>query len=250
MLTYLIVKVLNNLMRGIIDLAYPENCLICKNKITPRVSTDRFVCAACWAKIRINRPPFCHSCGRSLTRQKSVKNLCVKCVKHPLDFDRAFSPCSYEGVIRELIHMFKYNGKDYLGPLLSGIMNDFIKEYNLPIRIIDTLIPIPLHKARLREREYNQSFILSQYISREFNIPATDKLLLRYRNTKTQTELKDIDRFQNIRESFSVNEKKDLKGKNFLLIDDVFTTGATCSEAARVLKQAGANIVYCLTLAC
>lgn len=243
-------KILNNLIRGIIDLAYPENCLICKNKITPRVSTDRFVCAACWANIRINHPPFCHKCGRSLTRQESVKNLCVKCVKYPLAFDRAFSPCAYEGVIRELIHMFKYNSKDYLGPLLSGIMNDFIKEYNLPMRIFDAILPIPLHKTRQREREFNQSFILSQYISREFNIPVTEKLLLRTRNTRTQTELKDTDRFQNICESFAIDGRGHLKGKNLLLVDDVFTTGATCSEAARTLKQAGANIVYCITLAC
>lgn len=176
--------------------------------------------------------------------------MCVKCIKHPLDFDRAFSPCSYEGVIRELIHMFKYNGKDYLGPLLSGLMNDFIKEYNVPIRIVDAIIPVPLHKTRLREREFNQSFILSQHLSREFNIPVMDNLLLRHRNTKTQTELKDTDRFQNIRESFSVRKNVPLTGKNFLLVDDVLTTGATCSEAARTLKQAGANIVYCMTLAC
>ena len=176
--------------------------------------------------------------------------MCCKCIKHPLDFDRAYSPCVYEGVIRELIHMFKYKDKDYLGGSLSVLMTDFIKEYNLPMHIIDAIIPIPLHAAKLREREFNQSLILSEHISRKFNIRVMDSALFRNRNTRTQTELKDIERFENIRGSFSVKEENSIRGKNFLLVDDVFTTGATCSEAARTLKQAGANIVYCMTLAC
>lgn len=148
-----------------------------------------------------------------------------------------------------MIHEFKYNNKDYLGLSLSKLMIDFIKEYNLPMDLIDFVIPIPLHTTRLRQREFNQAQILSNHIASEFNKNVLSDGLKRIRNTKTQTELEETKRFLNIQGSFLLNENQDVKNKNILLVDDVLTTGATASEAARVLKNGGANIVFVLTLA-
>jgi ComF family protein len=128
-------------------------------------------------------------------------------------------------------------------------MVEFIREYNMPIELMDFIIPIPLHKTRLREREFNQAQILSNHIGAEFNKKIINNNLIRRRQTKTQTDLEDRQRFLNIEGSFWVDNKEDIKGKNILLVDDVLTTGATSSEAAYVLKQAGANIVFVLTLA-
>ena len=128
-------------------------------------------------------------------------------------------------------------------------MIEFIKEFNLPMDFLDLILPIPLHKARLREREFNQAEILSNCIASEFKKEVSNDTLRRHRATKTQTELEDNLRFLNVKGSFSVVNSEYIKGKNILLIDDVLTTGATASEAAYTLKNAGANIVFVLTLA-
>lgn len=240
---------IHNLINGLIDIVYPKTCHVCKNKITAS-SIDGLVCSECWVKIKINLPPFCHSCGRSLTGKKFIKNICASCIKRPLHFDRAFSPCSYEGVLKELIHTFKYKNKDYVGATLTKLMINFIKEYNLPpMQFIDSIVPVPLSRTKLREREFNHALILSKNLAQKFNKDILEDRLLRHRNTRTQTELKDRERFLNVKGAFSINGKDTIRGKNILLVDDVLTTGATCSEAALTLKEAGANIVYVLALA-
>jgi len=239
---------LRRFINGLADIVYPKTCLACKNKIKGQAA-DNFVCLKCWADIKRNLPPFCSSCGRQLDKKNLYKNICPACLKTKLHFDRAFSPCVYTGVIKNLIHEFKYKNKDYLGALLSKLMIEFIKEYNLPMDYLDFIIPVPLHKSRLREREFNQAQILSEHIAAEFKKGLLTDVLLRQRKTQTQTQLESNERFLNVRGSFAVTKWEAIKGKNLLLIDDVLTTGATSSEAALSLKNAGANIVFVLTLA-
>ena len=128
-------------------------------------------------------------------------------------------------------------------------MQAFIRNYQLPIEYLDFLIPIPLHKSRQREREFNQAEILSQEVAREFNKNVLTGVLIRVKPTQTQTELTYQERCQNVKRSFSVNKPELIKDKNLLLIDDVLTTGATANEAAKCLKNAGAKKVLLLTLA-
>jgi ComF family protein len=238
-----------SLVKGLVDIVYPRVCLVCKTRLKGIASIDSLICAQCWDKIKKNPPPFCHSCGRHLDGKNSVKNICLKCVRKKFHFDRAFSPCLYEGVIKELIHEFKYNGKDYLGQTLSRLMVEFIKEYALPMDYLDLIVPVPLHKVRLREREFNQARILSEHIARQFDKKMLDNALIRSRHTKTQTELEETSRFLNVQNSFSMVRNDSVKGANILLVDDVLTTAATASEAAYALKKSGANIVFVLTLA-
>ena len=242
------ITMFGRLINGLIDLVYPKKCLACKNKITA-LSVDNLICGACWEEIERNVPPFCYSCGRHLGKENLTKSICSTCLKKKLHFNRAFSPCIYTGIIKDLIHEFKYNNKDYLGPPLSRLMIDFIKEYNLPMQYIDLLVPIPLHKTRLRQREFNQAEVLSKYIAKEFQKDLSNEVLRRNRPTKTQTELELKERLLNVKDSFTVTKPEEIKDKNILLVDDVLTTGATSSEAALALKKAGANIVFVLTLA-
>jgi len=114
---------------------------------------------------------------------------------------------------------------------------------------IDSIVPVPLHKTRLREREFNQAEVLSRHIAKEFSKELTCNAIERFKHTKTQTELKVHQRPENVLGSFRIINADAVKDKNLLLIDDVLTTGATSSEAAAVLKKAGANIVFVLTLA-
>lgn len=233
----------------LIDIIYPKICVTCKKALKNKGSVEGIVCLECWSKIKMNVPPFCHSCGRHLEKKIISKNICPQCSKAYFHFDRAFSPCAYEGVLKELIHEFKYKGKEHIGPALSKLMVDFIKEYNFPINHIDAIIPIPLHKTRLREREFNQSEILSRHISSVFNKDLLPKALVRQVDTKAQIDLQKDKRVSNVRDCFAVNTPQAIKDKNILLIDDVLTTASTSSEAAGILKKSGAKIVFVLTLA-
>lgn len=240
---------LRGLLKGLTDLIYPNCCLACKNRIKPCGAEQDFICASCRDKIEMNLPPFCACCGRRLSKDNLVKNICSGCLKTRFHFDRAFSPCKYSGTIKKLIHEFKYAGRDYLGQSFGSIMNSFIKEYALPIEYVDFIIPIPLHNSRLREREFNQAQILSEQVGKEFNKKVLPGVLIRNKATKTQTELNPEERRLNVEKSFYVTKPALVKNRNLLLIDDVLTTGATSSEAARSLKESGAGIVFVMTLA-
>ncbi len=239
---------LRQIVRGLISAFYPKRCLSCGNKIDPEKGED-LVCGICQKEIKRNTPPFCASCGRHLEKNTLYKNICPACVRKKTSFDRAFSPCVYEGVIKKLIHEFKYNQADTLAKPLSKIMIDFIREYRLPLSDLDCIIPVPLHAVRLREREFNQAEELSRPISREFKKELLNDALLRRINTKPQAGLKGRQRETNVKMGFKTKEGVRLGGKNVLLVDDVITTGATASEAALALKDAGANAVFVLTLA-
>lgn len=240
---------LQSTIHGILDLVYPRVCLGCKKKIRGKNHPASTVCASCWSMIKKNTPPFCHFCGRNLARNGYTKHVCPNCIKRQLHFDRAFSPCIYDGVIRELIHDFKYRGKEYLGEILAEPMIDFIKDFDFPLDIIDCIIPVPLCATRLREREFNQAQILAKYLAREFKKELNTRCLLRTRMAKPQVELAEEERLNNLNGCFQVRAKSDLRNKNILLVDDVLTTGATASEASLTLKRAGAGIVFVLTLA-
>jgi len=239
---------LSGFLRTLLEIIYPKKCHGCKSKIEAP-STEELVCRDCWGKIKVNLPPFCSHCGRHLETKRTAKNICPECIKYRLHFDRAFSPCQYQGVLADLIHEFKYKGKDYLAAPLGRLMTDFISTYDFPISDIDQIIPIPLNSSRLREREFNQAEALGSLIADKFNRELNKKSLVRSWRNKTQTQLKKAQRIDNVKGSFSIKNNSGLKKKNILLIDDVLTTGATCSEAAYALKQAGANIVFVLTLA-
>lgn len=239
---------LSGLLKGFKDLIYPNYCLVCKNRLETTKERD-LVCPGCWDRIEKNLPPFCASCGRHLDAKAIEKNTCASCANVKFYFDRAFSPCPYTGTVKKLIHEFKYSGKDYLGKPLASIMNTFIRDYNLPIQHLDFIVPVPLHKSRQREREFNQAEILSRQIGKEFDKAILTDGLIRNKPTRTQTELTPQERLRNVEKSFLVSRPQLIKDKNLLLVDDVLTTGATSNEAAKSLKEAGAKIILLMTLA-
>lgn len=239
---------LRRLFTGLASLVYPATCLACKSPLDSSAKND-IICTTCLGKIKKNTPPFCHSCGRQLEKKSLAKNICRGCLKKTLHFDRAFSPCVYEGVTKDLIHKFKYRNKERLGQPLSKIMIEFIHQYRLPVEFVDCIIPVPLSAARLREREFNQSEILARNIASAFKKPLVTDCLKRHRHTKKQADLEINERLQNVSGSFSVTDTHMITNKNILLIDDVLTTGATSSEAANTLKKSGAQVVFVLTVA-
>ncbi|MBI3754617.1 MAG: ComF family protein [Deltaproteobacteria bacterium] len=144
----------------------------------------------------------------------------------------------------DAIHRFKYNGKTSLAKPLGRIMTDEFLANNY-----DLIVPVPLHKTRLTERGFNQSLFLAREIAAIYNLPIDYLNLKRIRPTDPQINLRGADRIANVRGAFAVEKAAVFKDKKILLIDDVYTTGATVTECSNILKKAGAKAVSILTLA-
>jgi ComF family protein len=155
---------------------------------------------------------------------------------------------AYEGSLQEAIHRWKYEGKTTLTPFLGNWMVEGLHRYWDPNRF-DLLIPVPLHPQRLRERGFNQALLLVKEVSRQTGIPYRKRLLRKVRPTTPQVNLSGVEREKAVRGSFHMIRKEEVKGKSILLVDDVYTTGATVNECARVLLTAGAERIDVITLA-
>jgi ComF family protein len=236
------------IIQAFIDILYPPYCLICHTRIRGAKARGP-LCVRCREKINTLPAPFCVKCGRGVAGAYTREGKCALCLKQHFHFDRAWAGYAYDGVIKEMLHYFKYNHKVSLGGTLAGLMLDFIGEYRLPVGSCDYIVPIPLSPARLREREFNQAYVLAAALSNHLKLKLLDNNLQRVRNTKSQADLDRIARWKNIRGAFKLKAPDTVKDKTILLIDDVLTTGATASEAAGALKNAGAGSVYVLTLA-
>ncbi|MBU0467803.1 MAG: ComF family protein [Candidatus Omnitrophica bacterium] len=195
-----------------------------------------------------NIPPFCPKCSRHLGKHPKYSK-CKNCSRSELFFDFAWCACFFEDPLKELIHKFKYDQKTQLSDQFCKLMIHFIQEYCMDIEQFDLIMPIPLHPARKRERGYNQSFLLASKISKSFNINLNINLLIKVKNTKNQSLLSKKERWTNITDAFKIKNPNAVKNKSILLIDDLLTTGATSSEAAKVLKISGAKTVGVFTLA-
>jgi competence protein ComFC len=152
----------------------------------------------------------------------------------------------YEGWIAETLSRFKYHGASHLAVPLGNLMAD-CQDPDLFWSAMDILIPVPLHPDRLRQRGFNQSLLLARQISRRHSIPVDFLALERIRMTAPQVELSGAERKKNLHGAFRVRKKENIRQKNILLVDDVFTTGTTVRECSKVLLQAGAKQVDVLT---
>jgi len=236
------------LLDGILNILYPERCLICSAAVARR--QDCGVCDECWDKtiaLRI-RSPRCTSCGLPFqTLQEDSDHLCGDCILQPPPYSGARSFGHYTAELSTLVHGLKFKGRRNLTGLLAPLLAEVFFE-NWSRESVDCLIPIPLHGRRKRERGYNQSELLARLLSRLVGIPCFDGLQ-RVRSTLPQVGLTDVQRQENVRKAFVCKDKAGIRAKQILLIDDVMTTGATVSSAAQVLMDGGALRVSVLTIA-
>jgi competence protein ComFC len=152
------------------------------------------------------------------------------------------------GILRVLIHRFKYGGEVWIGDLLSDFLMQGLRDSRLKGCSFDAVVPVPLHPLRRREREFNQAEVLSRELARKSNLAFCDALE-RLRYTVTQTHFDRRRRMQNLRDAFGLRRRAPVQEKDVLLVDDVLTTGSTLDECARVLLEAGARSVRALTVA-
>jgi ComF family protein len=187
--------------------------------------------------------------------QTHAGHLCGACHKTPPYFDRAVSAGPYEGTLAEAIKLFKYKKKVHIGRALANQMiiapymmcySDLVSESQGHDSCI---IPVPLHPKRLREREFNQSAIIASELGKQLEIPVLLDVLIRSRHTRPQVELDMKERMENVVGSFTIRKEEEIAEKDIILVDDVYTTGSTVKECAKVLKKNGAGRVYVITIA-
>jgi ComF family protein len=225
----------------------PVECMTCGHSL----STDPvpFFCTGCWQNIRPFQQPVCVRCHQPFVSSAATtytpNHQCQDCQERPPAFERAWTLFPYLPPLREAICSFKYRGKLTLARPLARLMISA-----LPNGIeADVIVPVPLHPARLRAREFNQSLLLADQLSRHLALPVSVTNLVRVVATDPQTTLTRQARLRNLRKAFEVRRPQDLAEKRILLIDDVFTTGTTLHECAKALRNAGAGPVFALTLA-
>jgi len=205
-------------------------------------------CSSCLSQIRWIEPPFCSICGIPFISREVETHPCGVCVTHRRYFKMARALGAFEGSLQEAIHRWKYEGKTYLTPFLAEWMAEGLNRYWEP-GSLDLLIPVPLHTRRLRERGFNQALLLVKALSRRTGIPYRKRILQKKKSTIPQVNLSGMEREKALRGTFHVIEKEELSGQWVLLIDDVYTTGATVNECSKALLKGGAERVDVLTLA-
>lgn len=227
-------------------LVYPPVCQLCgANRAS---STEGYVCARCWAQVRFIKPPFCDRCGLPFDGELTTPFECSNCQDVDLQFRFARSAVTAGGMILEVIHRYKYQRALWFETFLS----DLLLRQALPEidpEQWDFLVPVPLYPTKRREREFNQAARMAATLSRATSIPLNEHIVYRVSPTQTQTQLSREARAENVKSAFATPKNLHLNGARLILVDDVFTTGATTSACARVLRKAGAGDVCVWTVA-
>lgn len=226
------------------SLLYPRHCAACD---VP-VSGGRQLCARCRRSRTRLEGPRCAVCSQPFGGVIEAGFRCMNCGDRDLHFEFATSAYRSRGVVRDLVHRFKYGRQMHLRHLLGRMLAEGFREARVRALEIDGLVPVPLHAAREREREFNQASLLAAVASDRLALPVSD-CLRRIRYTVTQTHFHRDERFENLEGAFKLRPGTAVAGRNLALVDDVLTTGSTADACARVLKEAGASAVVVITVA-
>ena len=202
-----------NWVENLLDLIFPPRCEVCKK------SSKEILCGECFGQIKFMKPHL-----------------------------GIYSAAVYEGAVKAAIHRFKFMKRKKLANPLGIVLVKYLSQLPmLDMKEMDMIVPVPLHAKRHRERGFNQVHLLAGVLSKYFGVPVLPALE-RQKNTKAQFDLPREERFKNINGSFRVTQPETVFQKRVLLLDDIYTTGATISECSRVLKKAGSRRVEVLTL--
>lgn len=239
------------LASGVFNLFLPADCKICGEALEPL--NFSYICESCWDRVKWLRMPHCSRCAKpfpaSLASHEISSLLCAECRQDSSPFKKIFASTLYEGVMKEAIHLLKYRRKKGIMKRLEKILKIYFFQTDLPFSKFDLVVPIPLHRKKLKERGFNQAELLARVIATHFGLKLVKDNLKRVKATKSQTSLSKKQRIENIKGAFQFRNKDKFRAKKILLVDDVYTTGTTVREAARVLKKAKVREAYIFTLA-
>ncbi len=239
---------------AVLDLVFPPACVLCGGALEgeTRAGSVRWrghgLCETCARSLPWPGTTCCPTCARPMASPVTPVHVCGDCLLDPPPFASARALLIYREEIFQVIHQMKYGPKPYLARFFGELMGRvFAPAVNglAP----DGLLPVPLHPKRLRQRGFNQASLMARRIERHTGIPVREEFMERSRWTPPQVGLSRADREANVRGAFRVRDPHQVRGKRWLLVDDVFTTGSTLREAAKVLRRAGASQVHVVVLA-
>jgi ComF family protein len=229
---------------AVLDALYPPHCAQCQAETASGVH----LCGDCAGQATRIEAPFCAQCSQPFEGEISGEFICHQCRGRRLHFDCAVARFRSRGVVREFMHRFKYNHQFYLRYPLADWLMEAVGDERISGRPFDAFVPVPLHAVRFRERQFNQAEALARLVAKRTGKPVL-RALKRTRYTTTQTKLDREERMENLRNAFRVRHPSEVNHRHLVLVDDVFTTGSTVDECARVLRQAGAASVRVVTVA-
>jgi ComF family protein len=226
-------------LNTILHTLFPQSCPLCGSPSSDHRTAP--ICPSCWQTIIPYDGPSCLRCAKPLHSEGAL--VCGECIRNDPPFTSITVYGLYRGALKKAINLLKY----YNIKRLSTPLAEILAGTTLPP--VDAVLPVPLYRKRLRQREFNQSALLARHIAKHIERTLILDCLVKIRDTAPQVGLHSGERRRNIRNAFTVQNTTGIEGRNILLIDDVVTTGATVGECARVLKKSGAASVYVLALA-
>lgn len=225
-----------------LDLIYPQRCPLCGEVRPYRQSV---ACPDCLNQLRVVAAPHCLRCGKTLTSDE--EEYCQDCETIPKHYKRGFPVFEYSGAIRDALYDFKYhNQRNY-----AGFFAECMEKYHgkrLKALEIDGIVPVPVHKKKRKSRGYNQAELLAKELSKYLNIPMYPDYLVRQINTSPQKELSDILRIKNLKNAFKIGQNT-VQLDKILLVDDIYTSGATIEACTEILLSEGIQEVYYTSVA-
>jgi len=228
------------LVRPAIDLVLPPRCPICG----VLVDDDRQFCADCWQRLRFITEPMCRACGRPFAEDRGGMPICAPCLATPPIHDGVRAVVRYDDHARQVALKLKHGGRIGMAGLIAAMLARHLPEDAAGA----LLVPVPLHRWRLWRRGFNQAILIAAALSRDHGIALADDVLRRTRATPPLKGYSARERARIVRGVFALNPawKDRLKGRHVLLIDDVYTSGATSHACTALLKRAGATRVTIL----
>jgi len=232
-------------LQAVKELCFPPRCLGCD--VSLAASTAPMFCPACTDKIELIKEPFCTICGKAFPKAAGGSHRCAACLKRAPYYNKARAIAHYKEPLVTAIHDFKYRGRAVALSSFASLRR------SLPhldtLGEADIIVPVPLHIKRLRERGFNQAVLLAKTFFPAEKEKLRVDLLIRHKQTLPQTGLDGAARRKNLKNAFRITDPDEVAGKNVLLIDDVYTTGTTVNECARMMRRASAADVQVFTLA-
>ncbi|MBI2437102.1 MAG: ComF family protein [Candidatus Magasanikbacteria bacterium] len=228
-------RTLNEIIKIIKDTIFPAHCFGCDTE-------GKFVCDDCYRTLDLSGVfccPVCHV-------HNETGRPCIACTqKIYIDRHVAITPYTEDALIGDMMHSFKYHYAEDVREVFARMIDDFFSSHAIEV---DAIIAVPLHRRRYVERGFNQSEIIAQFVARSLHIPIVHNLI-RSRHTRQQAKLHRDERLKNLYNAFTIENPHELVGKRILVVDDVFTTGSTVSECAKVLKEAQVGEVVSFSVA-
>ena len=225
---------------GILNILYPERCPVCHGILRGRNG----VCAPCRAKLHYIKEPRCKKCGKEI--EKEEQEYCRDCQRFVHSFDKGAAVFAYDEIMRRSISMFKYHNRREYASFYAGEMYEnygrFIQRLNP-----DVILPVPIHRQKKRQRGFNQAELVAKKLGKMTGIPVDAKYLVRVEKTTPQKDLTRQQRKENLKKAFCIGIPNK-KYERVLVIDDIYTTGATMDAVSEILRENQSKIIIFLTI--